>query len=283
MINIIILNWNSSKDTLELIHSIFDSNFKEYRIIIVDNNSDIENKNIIKQFINKYTNIRLILNNNNAGYTGGNNIGYNYIAENQLDGNILIINPDIRIQKDTLFKLNKTMDNNIGIVTCSAFNKNKHKLYDYIKLSGLQQKWLETKKSTIETDYAAGSCMLLNRSLIDDIGLFDDKFFLYWEEVDLAFRTIKNNYKILSITDTYVIRKDNGRERSINSIYYLTRNIFILEYKYKSITKTDLFCYISKEFKRNILLSIRYWNHQYISTFYQGLLHGIKKIEGQRK
>jgi GT2 family glycosyltransferase len=283
IINIVILNWNSSKDTLELIQSIFDFTFKEYRIIIVDNNSNIENKNILKQFANEHNNIFLILNNNNKGYTGGNNIGYNYIVKNKLDGNILILNPDIRIQKDTLFKLNKTMDIDVGIVTCTAYNENGYKLYDYIKLSGLQQQWLETEKLIIETDYAAGSCMLINRNLIDNIGLFDDDFFLYWEEVDLAFRTIENNYKILSITDTYVVRKENSNERSINSIYYLTRNIFLIYYKYSFISKIDISLYLSSEFKKNILLSIKYWDKRYIYTFIQGLINGINKIEGKRK
>jgi GT2 family glycosyltransferase len=283
LINIIILNWNSSKDTLELVQSIFNFSFKEYRIIIVDNNSDIENKNILKQFVDKYNNIFLILNKNNKGYTGGNNAGYNYIVKNKLDGNILILNPDIRIQKDTLFKLNKSMDTDVGIVTCTAYNENGYKLYDYIKLSGLQQEWLETEKLIIETDYAAGSCMLINRNLIDNIGLFDNDFFLYWEEVDLAFRTIKNNYKILSITDTYVIRKENSNERSINSIYYLTRNIFLIYYKYSFISKIDIFLYLSREFKKNILLSIKYWDKQYIYTFIQGFISGINKNKGKRK
>ena len=105
MINILILNWNSSASISRLLESISLSSYKSYRVILVDNNSnskDKKNLNKIYQLYLKTLDIHLIVNSHNAGYAKGNNIGYQYILSHNFKGDLLILNPDILVSKNTL-------------------------------------------------------------------------------------------------------------------------------------------------------------------------------------
>lgn len=234
-VNILLLNWNSSGDISQGINSIIKSIFSEYRIILIDNNSEkydqeklINDYNFYKQ---QNIDIHFVLNDENYGYAGGNNRGYEYLKAQGLDGDILILNPDIEIAENTLYEMWKTLNTNenVGAVMTRTLTSDGTILYDYIKLNGFRQKWQATNHELIETDYVAGSCMLLRREIIDKVGLFDEKYFMYWEEVDLSFRIKRIGYELCSTTKTFIIRKDNSTERSINSIYFYIRNTFYLK------------------------------------------------------
>jgi GT2 family glycosyltransferase len=237
IINILILNWNSSDDISTCIKNIVKSSFIEYRIILIDNNSEESDKQKLKQIYHEYKNkinIHLVMNDSNYGYAGGNNKGYEYLKEQELDGDIFILNPDIEIAENTLYEMVKALsaDENIGAVMSRTLTADNRILYDCIKMNGFRQKWFQIDEDLVETDYVAGSCMLLRRSIINKIGLFDDSFFMYWEEVDLSYRIKNMRYKLVSTTKTYIMRKENSTERSINSIYFYTRNTFLLRKKF---------------------------------------------------
>lgn len=278
MINILILNWNSSSEVDASINQILKSDYTNYRILLIDNFSrqeDIDNLKIIYEKYKNTCEIYLILNDKNYGYAGGNNKGYEYLVANNYDGNILILNPDIKITNNTLFELNAALCGNAGGVMCKTLNFDTSIMYDCIKLRGLSQKWLTTTKALVETDYLAGSCMLLNREVIDKTGLFDERFFLYWEEVDLSLRIKKYGYKILSTTNTHIYRENNSDERSIMSLYYLNRNIFLLK-ENNHIGNYDLIKYISNELMLTIYRTIRFKRKEYLLHYFKGLFDGIK-------
>jgi len=283
MINILLLNWNSSDDIKTCIGQIIKSNFNQYRLILIDNNSSEIDKNKLTiiynelkmKFVNK---IYLIQNSENFGYAGGNNRGYEYLRQNNLDGDILILNPDVLISENTLEQLRIVLnsDNSVGAVMCRSVNTDGRVLYDSISMNGLDQKYLTSSSNIVETDYVAGSCMLLRREVIDKIGLFNEKFFMYWEEVDLSFRIKKLGYKLLSTTSTNVTRKENDKSRSFNMIFYMTRNVFLMKKYHTHITSKDMLIILLKMFKGSILNSYKYSDINYLLVFIKGVLNGIK-------
>ena len=84
-VDIILLNFNGYKDTIECIKSLERISYDNYKIVVVDNNSTDESENKIIEFIKTKKNIVFIQTGENLGFSGGNNIGIKYSLENGAD------------------------------------------------------------------------------------------------------------------------------------------------------------------------------------------------------
>lgn len=242
MINILLLNWNSAELVSNSLNKFTKSSDPNFRVILINNfsspNDLIRIREIHKQF-NAYFEIFLVENESNIGYAGGNNSGLTFLEENNLSGDILILNPDILISENTILEMKKSLSEGIGIVTVRVVNTQNKVLFDAIKLNGFNQRYLVTPKAQIETDYSQGACLLIKRNVIDQIGLFDERFFLYWEEVDFSLRVKKLGMKLIAITTTDVIRLNNEIRRQPLAFYYSVRNAKLIRSKHP-----DQFTYI---------------------------------------
>jgi GT2 family glycosyltransferase len=252
MTNIFILNWNSAKSTCECINSIMNSDTLLFRIILINNfstNSDLEGLRKIYHFFNDKIEIYLIENTTNLGYAGGNNEGLKFLMTNNLEGNILILNPDTRISNNTISEMEKAMIDKVGIVTVRTLDPQGKIIFDAIKLKGFFSNYVLTQEPIISTDYSQGSCLLINRDIIDTIGLFDERFFLYWEEVDFSLRVKYLGFKLISITSTQIIKNINEDIRHPAAIYYSVRNARLIKNKHKKIfSNLSYYYYLFKMF-----------------------------------
>ncbi|MDT8887156.1 glycosyltransferase family 2 protein [Aquirufa sp. LEPPI-3A] len=280
MINVLIVNWNSGGQCLQLIHSLVKSEFANYRIVMIDNDSSesdiLKLKNCEEIASLKKVEFHLIRNASNLGYAGGNNAGFSYLKNKNLAGDILILNPDVTLQPNTLSVMSKVLiQEGIAGVMVRTFIEGGKLMYDYFSLNGFVQKWLYSKdNSTVETDYLAGSCMLLNRKLIDRLGLFDDSFFLYWEEVDLSIRLKNAGFRLMSTNETFIIRFDNELSRKSNSVYYLTRNAFLLLKNHANLTGVDLTWYLLRMFISSVFISIKTFDFRFLLNYLKGFASG---------
>lgn len=200
--SIIIVTYNSDKDIFDCLESIWencDIPHEDLEIIVVDNNS----KNADKMFTeirDKYSdNIILIKNDKNGGYGQGNNIGIKQASAPI----IMIMNPDVRLM-EPIFK-----------TILKAFEDDK-KLCMY----GMQQMFSRVKKSNRsfsftnmmnghlwviltslcnkmgcffpKYQYLQGSCFFIRKDVIEHVGLFDERYFLYGEEDDLHYKVVRD-------------------------------------------------------------------------------------------
>jgi GT2 family glycosyltransferase len=281
MINILVLNWNSSRDVESLILSIIKSTYKSYRLILIDNNSQADEITKLTQIYEEYKGhikISILLNNKNYGYAEGNNKGYQFVCKNNFDGDIMIVNPDIKILPNTINEMHKLLINDVGAVMVRTKDINSTILYDYLRLNGLFQKWFITDSGVIETDYIAGSCVLLKREVVDSISLFDKDFFMYWEEVDLSFRIKSAGYKLLSTTNTSVTRRKNSKVRSSNAMRYLSRNSCLIYLKNEQINLMHVCLYLFTLFLKSIYYSCKERDVSFIVNTSLGISSGIKRI-----
>lgn len=277
MINIFILNWNSVNDVSNLLQSIFESDYKLYRVLLIHNaSSDLVGLSTIYKKYQKKIEIRLIINNNNLGYAGGNNKAFEYLKTNALNGDILILNPDINLEKNTLSSLVLAKEKTgAGATMIRTYDEHRTHLYDSVKLCGFKQTYEFTHEKTCSSDYAAGSCLFLDRSTIDNIGLFDERFFMYWEEVDLSIRIKEYGKKIISITDSSITRNSNPSERSANAMYYSIRNAFYI-YKKHNFKFSSLIFYLSKSFLYSLKVLIKKRDIRVLKSFLLGGVNGSK-------
>ena len=164
-------------------------------IIIFDNSNDLQTKKKIK---NRYPKIKFILSKSNIGYGCANNRIINICKSKYL----FILNPDTILKKNCeneILKSIKLLKENFSIISPAANEKN----YGVYLKTNKKYK----KKNLIKVDYVKGFAMLINKKKIKDIGMFDNKIFLYLEEIDLCKRLIQNNDKIFLCKKAKILHK----------------------------------------------------------------------------
>ena len=239
---LVILNWNGYKDTIECIESIFNSTYKNYRIIIVDNNSSDNSVEKIRNWLDKFKNknsytildedcdiksndsIVIIKSKENRGFAGGNNIGINYILKQKDADFIWVLNNDVTISEECIENLVLYAKQNsryglIGSTIMEYYNPEiiqyaagaKFRLITCTSKPFMAGKKLEDIKfldeSNIEIDYIGGCSMFFRTEVLEDIGLLNDDYFLYFEEIDYSKRMEESEYKLGWCKDSLVYHK----------------------------------------------------------------------------
>ncbi len=273
---IVILNWNKKEDTLECMRSV--ENLRsglehDFDIIMVDNGSTDGSVSFLKQ---NFPTAQYIENPTNLGYAGGNNVG---IREALRKGYsfILLLNNDIIVDAYMLTELLSVMllDSNVGIVgAVNYYYKEKTR----IQFSGGHIDWCRGNIYDItrhredkgqfpqyrRVDTIAGSCMLIRREVFEQVGLFDERFFLNFEETDFCCRAGKAGYKVFTCMNAHLWHKVSlsFKTDNTNSMvdYFITRN-------------KPLFLWKNSQ-KRYLIFSIPYYIFDTFSKVFRYAAHG---------
>lgn len=184
--------------------------------------------------------VHVICNKKNLGYSGGNNIGLKYALENNYQYS-WVLNPDIEIESNTLELLLETMKQNskiaaVGPRICDKVKRNEiysdggilnSKSFSAWHLnSGLNIHDVDQIDNRSEPDYVNGSCILIRNKALSDIGLFYEKFFMYYEETEWCWRAKTKGYTISINKNAVVYHERSKKEHFFH--YYLTRNRSVL-------------------------------------------------------
>ena len=233
LVSVIAVNYHQAELTCLMIESIKKSTYLDLEIIVVDNASVTNECAIITE---KHPDVILIRSAKNLGFAGGNNLGLN-IAKGEY---IFYLNNDTEILADTIMKLvARLRDNNtVGAVSPKIkyyFNPNLIQYAGSTKINpytisnrhiGNKQEDLGQFDQESETHYMHGAAVMMPRSVINEIGVMPECFFLYYEELDYS-ETIKNNgYKIVYVPDAIVYHKESMStgKNSVLKTYYMARN-----------------------------------------------------------
>lgn len=203
---IVVLNWNCADDSIKCMESLIAQTHKT-DIILVDNASSDNSINIFKKYISDKKNINLIKNTVNSGYTGGNNVGFKYALKNGYDF-IGTLNPDAVADKDWVKNLVSIIesDKSVGIATGILARSDKKTLDstgDFYTTWGIpsprgrNQQLSSAPKLPEYVFGSTGGGFIARASLFRIVGLFDEKFFMYFEDVDLSFRSQLAGFKII--------------------------------------------------------------------------------------
>ena len=239
---IIILNWNGLEDTLECLESVTALNYQNYKVIVVDNGS-VENPH--KVIADKYPDVKLVLNEENLGYTGGNNSGIRYALQQGAEY-VWLLNNDTAVESDALTNLVTEVEKHpsTGIAGSKIYYFDfPTKIWfagshiDWCKAStphhGMGKTDLGQYDSVKEVERVTGCSMLVKKAVCDKIGLLDENFFLYAEEVDWCVRAGKAGFKCIFVPSSVIYHKISAsvsKAGGYNSVfgYYNTRNFLYL-------------------------------------------------------
>ena len=221
-IAIIIINWKKYDFTLSCIDSVLKSSYKNFKIVLIDNESQ---KDLSNEF-EKNKNIHIIKNEKNEGFARANNQAIKYSIKNGFDY-ILLLNNDTIIKYDLLGSLIKQSNTlNQQIIQPLILNYDGSKIWN---AGGTINNFFGTfhtlkkgkifknfKSNSCLTEWFTGCCVFINTDIFKDIGYFDERFFAYYEDIDFSIRLKKMGYSIALMTDSHLQHYESASSKSIN-------------------------------------------------------------------
>jgi GT2 family glycosyltransferase len=216
LVYVIVLSWNGKNDTLECLASLQQLTYQNARIVVVDNASCDGTVDAIHL---AFPNAELIVNASNLRFAEGNNVGIRWSLERRAEY-VLLLNNDTVVDPEFLSHLVEAAENKeqIGIAGPKIYYFDDQKR---IWFAGGLIKWWRGRvthigirevdngryDTTTVVDYITGCCMLIKRNVIETIGMLDEQYYIYGEDVDLCIRASRSGYKSVYVPSSRVWHK----------------------------------------------------------------------------
>jgi len=221
---ILIINYNSWQNTLELVNSVKASDYTNHQIVIIDNYSTDNSFKILKS---ELKNVLLFQTDKNGGFAYANN----YFLKQTIheDAYVWMLNPDTLVDKKAISKLVRSASSRQKTIFTTS-------IYDYKdrkkgKRSGLCkiQKLLGTTKHLNQqkkADYIYGASLFCHLNAFKEVGLFPEYYFLYWEETEWCIIAKKRGYQLYWEEEAIIYDKVSSLipEKQYVSEYYYSLN-----------------------------------------------------------
>jgi hypothetical protein len=262
IIFVTIVNYNGEKDTLSCLKSLNEINATgiKFNVIVLDNGS----REIFNVDKGLYKNFKLFLikSENNLGFAGGQNLAIKHALVNGADY-VVVLNNDVIADNNLLIELLQTFQDksDCGLVSPKIyfakgheFHKDKYKeneLGNVIWYAGGEMDWRNVIGShrgvdqvdtgqydkVQETDFASGCCVMIKKEVFERVGLFDENYFLYYEDNDFSQRVKAKGFKIYYQPKAKLWHLNAGSAGGSGSLlqdYFITRNRLLFGFKYSS-------------------------------------------------
>ncbi|MCK9423140.1 MAG: glycosyltransferase family 2 protein [Bacteroidales bacterium] len=254
-LSVVIVNYNVKYFLEQCLHSVQNAcQDLETEIFVVDNNSVDGSIKMVKE---KFPEIHLIENKDNKGFSSANNQAIR-LAKGEY---ILLLNPDTIVEDETLMKVVDFMDlhpdaGGLGVKMLDGKGKflpeSKRGLptplvsffkvfgFSYLfpksRLFGTYHLGFLDKDKTHVVDVLAGAFMLLRKSVLNEIGLLDESFFMYGEDIDLSYRITQAGYKNYYYPGTRIIhyKGESTKKSSLNYIFVFYKAMIVFAKKHFS-------------------------------------------------
>jgi GT2 family glycosyltransferase len=228
-LSIAIVNWNTS-DLLEKCLESIRANDFEFEVVVVDNASDDFD---LDSLLARFPEVKFIRNAENKGYAQGNNQAIGASVGDY----ILLLNPDVELRPGALQALVSFMESHPeagaagcrlerpdGRVeqSCRGFPTPMAIAAEYLGLSSLFPKWLGAYRMVgfqydqeREVDQPMGSCLIMSRRAVDDVGAFDPQFPIFFNEVDWLMRAKNKGWKVYFTPSAEAIHLGGASTRQV--------------------------------------------------------------------
>ena len=233
-VSIIILNWNGLEDTIECLESLKKVTYPDYEAIVVDNASDGNDAQVLKERFGGY--IQVIQNDKNHGCGEGYNIGIRYVLANSQPDYIMIMNNDVVVAPDFLDELIKVAegDEQIGIVGPKIYYYDYKGRKDVIWSAGGRMQWwslrihrhigegdddLPRYQNVTSGDWITGAVLMFRSCLTEKVGLLNPWYFIGYEDVEFCLKARKQGFKIVYVPAAKVWHKVGASVKKADIIF----------------------------------------------------------------
>ncbi|MFA9238577.1 MAG: glycosyltransferase family 2 protein [Candidatus Paceibacteria bacterium] len=291
--DIITVNWNSGTQIKECINSIQKAEFSNCilnKIVVVDNDSNDNSLQIVEDL--NYEKLEIIKNSDNFGFGKACNIG----AKNSQSDFILFLNPDAMVYEDTFNKLFEYIEKNdtkdVAVYGVQLIGDDKivqrncakvpslsnfinrslglNKLNSKLFPSYTMENWdhLDTRK----VDQVMGSFFMIKRDVFEKLNGFDERFFVYYEELELSKRIKDIGYKTIFVSESQAYHKGGGTSEQVKAkrLFYNTRSRLIYGFKHFGFYKglfLMFFTFVVEPITRVIFSILKGQRSEILETF----------------
>ncbi len=264
-LSIVIVNYNVEHFLEQCLFSVRKALQKiEAEVFVVDNNSVDGSLRMLEE---KFPEVKVIANRDNVGFSKANNQ-----AIRQSEGEyVLLLNPDTVVEDDTFEKVVGFMDahpdaGGLGVKMVDGTGKFLPEskrglptpLTAFYKIFGLASLFPRSKRfsryhlgfldkdETHEVDVLAGAFMLMRRSVLDKVGLLDEAFFMYGEDIDLSYRITQAGFKNFYFPETRIIhyKGESTKKSSVNYVFVFYNAMIIFAQKHFSQKRASTFTFL---------------------------------------
>jgi len=315
-LSVIIVNYNVEYFLEQCLHSVKNASANlDIEVFVVDNNSVDGSVEMVKQ---KFPEVQLICNKKNTGFSCANNQAMRIATGDYL----LLLNPDTVVEEDTFIKVISFMDahpdaGGLGVKMLDgkgnflpeskrglptpmvAFYKifGLSRIFSKSKIFGRYHLGFLDKDKTHEVDILSGAFMLMRKSVLDKVGLLDEDFFMYGEDIDLSYRIVKGGYKNYYYPETRIIhyKGESTKKSSVNYVFVFYKAMVIFAQKHFSQKNARLFSFLINfaiYLRASVAIASRFAKRAILPlidtvTIFSGILilknyweHSIKVTEG---
>jgi len=233
---VVIPNWNGQEWIQECLDSLLLQTVKS-SIVVVDNGSVDNSTQIIEE---NYPTVHLIKLPRNTGFAGGVNVGIKYALNNEADA-VALFNNDAIADRNWLKKLVESLKSNpkIGIATCKLLQTNKThfdstgECYSIWGMPFPRARNLFDNGQFDVEEYvfgASGGASLYRCAMLRVIGIFDEKYFAYYEDVDISFRAQLAGWKVWYEPKAIAYHRVGATSSKLGGFtrYHATKNFYLL-------------------------------------------------------
>ena len=266
-LSIVIVNYNVKFFLEQCLVSVFEATQNiESEVWVVDNNSVDGSIGMVRE---KFPQVHLIANTDNPGFSKANNQ-----ALRQVTGEyILLLNPDTLVEKDTFQKCIDFMNEHpdCGGLGVKMINGEGRYLPEskrgfptpevsFYKISGLIKLFPKSKRiaryymghlsedETNEIEILPGAYLMIRKTVMDKIGLLDETFFMYGEDIDFSYRILLGGYKNYYLPSARIIhyKGESTKKGSMNYVYTFYNAMVIFAQKHLSQSNAQIFTFFIK-------------------------------------
>ncbi|MCK4886675.1 MAG: glycosyltransferase family 2 protein [Planctomycetes bacterium] len=265
-LSIIIVSWNVKKDLANCLRSIEENPAsKPFEVIVVDNASS---DGTVESVRNKFPEVVVIANSQNLGFAAANNQG----IEKSQGEYILLLNPDTIVYSGSLEVLIEFMDENedVGICGPRLLNNDgsiqrsarrypsfrgalhRHTAFKFLGVfKGEYKKWLMKdfgQDEQKDVEQLMGAALIIRKSVLDKVGGMDERFFMYYEEVDLCYRIKQAGWRVVFLPGASITHLGGRSSEQVPVEKQLMAMTSLLKFfrKHRGKFITVIFCFIFK-------------------------------------
>jgi GT2 family glycosyltransferase len=232
---IIVLCHNGLALTIACINSLHQLEYDRAEILIVDNNSTDGTPTAVRSL---FPNIALIQTGANLGFAAGNNVGLRYALDHGYDYAFLL-NNDTEVTPNLLKELLAVAetDSTIGIIGPTiCYYDHPERIWSAggaidwhrgtSEMRGLNQRYHRPPPVPSNVDFISGCALLCRCSVLERVGLLDERFFMYYEETEWCVRAKRAGFRIIQVPQARIFHKIplDARANQPYVAYYMTRN-----------------------------------------------------------
>lgn len=289
LIHVLVLNWNGADEAIECLHSIGRQSYPNLTPFVVDNGSVDDS---VEQLRSVFPDLDIVCNEENLGFAGGVNVGLRHAMTLGADY-VLVLNNDLILEENCIAELVDNIGDDIAFVMAAIYYTDDPQRIWSIggtinrlnleKTADARGQLNEGQfPDTIEREFVPGGATLMSCRALQEIGLFDENFFLYYEDADLSLRAHRLGYRSVIAMNARMwhgVSKSSGGADSPRERYWMARSSVRYFAKHAQLWQWPIILFWrSGSAVRTSWRLVSNGNRPALNAYWRGLRDGIRDL-----